>query len=155
MLQNTLTRTTVSSVQRLARRTALLCLGLALAACGGGGGGSGGGGGGGSPMPPPGVAPTITTQPANASVTAGAPAGFSVVASGDAPLGYQWQRNGVDIAGATAATYTLAATMLADGGAAFRAVVTNAIGSDTSNAATLTVVAAPPVLTITLQPARA
>ena len=122
---------------------------LALAACGGGGGD-------GSPPPPPptpGVAPTITTQPADASVTAGQPASFTVAASGDAPLAYQWQRNGVDIAGATATAYSIAATSVADSGATFRAVVSNAVGNATSNNATLTITAAAPVLTITPQPA--
>jgi len=56
------------------------------------------------------VAPTITTQPANQTVTAGQTATFAVVASGTAPLGYQWQKNGVGIAGATAASYTTQAT---------------------------------------------
>lgn len=102
---------------------------------------------------PAGVAPTITMQPANASVTAGTGASFVVAATGTAPLAYQWQRNGVDIGGATAATFTIAATSLADNGASFRAVVSNASGSATSNAATLAVAAAPPVLTITTQPA--
>src|SRR6266581_9133408 len=40
------------------------------------------------------VAPYITTQPANQTVTAGQTASFSVVASGTAPLNYQWQKNG-------------------------------------------------------------
>ncbi len=69
----------------------------------------------------------------------GQSATFTVTASGTAPLAYQWQRNGADIAGATAASYTLASPTLADNGAAFRAVVSNAFGSATSNAATLTV----------------
>ena len=46
-----------------------------------------------------------------------------------APLAYQWQRNGVDIAGATAASYTLAAPQLADNGARFRVDVANDAGS--------------------------
>ena len=44
------------------------------------------------------VAPSITTQPANQTVTAGQTATFSVVASGTAPLSYQWQKNGAAIA---------------------------------------------------------
>src|SRR6266404_3744146 len=40
------------------------------------------------------VAPTITTQPANQTVTAGQTATFTVVATGTAPLSYQWQKNG-------------------------------------------------------------
>ena len=117
---------------------------LLLAACGGGGGGGG---------MPAGVAPTVTLQPANTSVIAGQPASFVVTATGDAPLAYQWQRNGAGIAGATSTTFNLAATVLGDNGATFRAVVTNASGSATSAAATLTVAPAAPVLTITAQPA--
>src|SRR5690348_14978731 len=52
------------------------------------------------------VAPTITTQPASQTVTAGQTATFSVVASGTAPLSYQWQKNGATISGATSASYT-------------------------------------------------
>src|SRR5260370_4556771 len=37
------------------------------------------------------VAPAITTQPANQTVTAGQTATFTVVAGGTAPLSYQWQ----------------------------------------------------------------
>ena len=44
------------------------------------------------------VAPTITTQPVNQTVTAGQTATFTVVAGGTAPLSYQWQKNGVNIA---------------------------------------------------------
>ncbi len=55
--------------------------------------------------------------------------------------------------GATSATFTLAATVLGDSGATFRAVVTNPSGSATSTAATLTVAPSAPVLTITAQPA--
>src|SRR4029077_388089 len=50
-------------------------------------------------------APTITAQPANQTVTVGQAATFSVVASGTAPLSYQWQKNGADISGATSASY--------------------------------------------------
>ena len=44
------------------------------------------------------VAPSISSQPANVTVAAGQSASFSVTASGTAPLQYQWQRNGVNIA---------------------------------------------------------
>src|SRR5207244_11011154 len=68
------------------------------------------------------VAPTITTQPANQTVTAGQTATFAVVAAGTAPLGYQWQKNGVSITGATSASYTTATTTTADSGSTFRGV---------------------------------
>ena len=84
-------------------------------------------------------APTITTQPANKTVPAGASATFTVVASGTDPLNYQWERNHVNIPGATSSSYTLNNAQLSDSGALFRCVVTNSFGSATSNDATLTV----------------
>ena len=89
------------------------------------------------------VAPTITTQPVNQTVTAGQTASFTVVAGGTAPLSYQWQKNGANIGGATAASYTTPATTTADSGSTFRVIVTNTAGTVTSAAATLTVSAAP------------
>ncbi|MGC4072788.1 MAG: pectinesterase family protein [Nibricoccus sp.] len=84
------------------------------------------------------VAPSITTQPASQSVSAGASVSFTVAASGTAPLTYQWKKGGADISGATSATYTIAASVIGDSGS-YTVVVTNAGGSATSNAATLTV----------------
>jgi hypothetical protein len=85
------------------------------------------------------AAPTITTQPANASAVVGGSATFSVVASGSTPLNYQWQRNGSNIAGANTASYTTPVLAQSDSGAAFNVAVSNAAGSVTSTAATLTV----------------
>jgi hypothetical protein len=99
------------------------------------------------------VAPTITTQPANQTVTAGQTVTFTVVAGGTAPLSYQWQKNGVSIAGATSSSYTTPATTTADSGSSFTVVVSNSAGTVTSAAATLTVNAAPVAPTITTQPA--
>ena len=91
---------------------------------------------------PTAVAPSITAQPQNITVTAGQTASFSVTATGTAPLAYQWRRSGNAIAGATAASYTTAATSAADSGAAFSVVVTNSAGTVTSGNAILTVSAA-------------
>jgi hypothetical protein len=85
------------------------------------------------------VAPTISTQPANQTVTAGQTATFSVVASGTAPLAYQWQKNAVNITGATATSYTTPVTTTADSGELFRVIVSNFVGNTPSMAATLTV----------------
>jgi hypothetical protein len=85
------------------------------------------------------VAPSITSQPANQTVTAGQAATFSVTATGTATLAYQWKKNGAAISGATLASYTTPATTSADNGAQFTVTVTNSTGSATSNAATLTV----------------
>ncbi|HEY0711792.1 MAG TPA: PA14 domain-containing protein, partial [Polyangia bacterium] len=93
--------------------------------------------------------PRIDSHPVSQQVAAGQSVSFSVTASGTAPLAYQWQRNGVNIAGATAASFTLNNVGSADNGAQFRAVVSNSAGSATSNSATLTVLQnQPPVATI-------
>src|SRR5438270_380056 len=99
------------------------------------------------------VAPTITTQPASQTVSAGQTATFTVTAAGTAPLSYQWQMNGTAIGGATAASYTTPATTAADNGDQFTVVVSNAVGSVTSNAAALTVTSVLVAPTITTQPA--
>src|SRR5216683_4728449 len=85
------------------------------------------------------VVPSITQQPGNQTVTVGNTATFTVVADGTAPLTYQWQKSGSAIAGATSATYTTPATVVADNGAKFRVVVSNSAGSLTSSEATLSV----------------
>jgi Immunoglobulin domain/Immunoglobulin I-set domain len=99
------------------------------------------------------VAPQITTQPANQTVTVGQTATFSVAATGNAPLQFQWRKNGTAIAGATGSSYTTPATVSGDNGSSFTVVVTNAAGSMTSRAAALTVTAAPTAPQITTQPA--
>ena len=98
------------------------------------------------------VAPTITTQPGSQTVTAGQTATFAAVAAGTAPFSYQWQKNGVNIAGATLSSYTTPATATSDSGSTFAAVVTNTVGTMTSSATTLTVNPAPVSPTITTQP---
>ena len=84
--------------------------------------------------------PSITMHPASQTVQPGASVTFSVRASGPPVLRYQWQRNGVDIAGATAEDYTASAVQ-SDSGARFRARVSNDVGSVHSNEAVLTVAA--------------
>ncbi|MES2756889.1 MAG: SBBP repeat-containing protein [Pseudomonadota bacterium] len=87
------------------------------------------------------VGPAIMQQPASARVAVGATVTFAVAAEG-ADLAYQWRRNGVDIAGATAASYTTAPAGVADDGARFSVVVTNAAqGATISIEATLSVFA--------------
>jgi len=111
----------------------LLPLGLSLSACGGGDAAS-----------VSAAAPAITAQPAAQSIAVGATATFSVTASGTAPLSYQWQRNGAAITGAAASSYSTPAAALTDNGAAFVVVVSNAVGSTTSNSALLSVTAKGP-----------
>lgn len=93
-------------------------------------------------------APVFVSQPANQSVAIGQSVTFSGEAFGKAPVEYQWQRDGVDISGATSASLTLDAVTAADKGASFRLVATNALGSETSAVATLDVLsdAAPTVM---------
>ncbi|MEO8524134.1 MAG: hypothetical protein ABI460_05415 [Caldimonas sp.] len=97
------------------------------------------------------VAPAITQQPASVGpIVPGAAATFSVVATGTAPT-YVWQRSDnamapfVTLAGATGPSYTLPVSSVADNGARFQVVVSNAAGTVTCSIATLTVaVAVPP-----------
>ncbi|MBP9900792.1 MAG: immunoglobulin domain-containing protein [Verrucomicrobia bacterium] len=98
------------------------------------------------------VVPSITTQPASQTVTAGANVSFTVAASGTAPLSYQWRLNGGNIGGATSATLTLTSVTTGQTGS-YSCVVSNGAGSATSSAAVLTVNAAAVVPSITTQPA--
>jgi hypothetical protein len=100
----------------------------------------------------PDPAPAITSQPASQTITAGQTATFSVTASGTAPLGYQWQKNGAAISGATSSSYTTPAETTSDNGAQFAVVVSNSAGTATSNSAVLTVNPAPVAPSITAQP---
>src|SRR6202795_2567464 len=84
-----------------------LAASLVLVACGGAS--NGGSAPAPTPTPPPSSAPAITIQPSDQTVSVGQTATFTVAASG-ATLSYQWQRSGSPIAGATAASYTTAAT---------------------------------------------
>ncbi|MDD3748653.1 MAG: immunoglobulin domain-containing protein [Candidatus Bipolaricaulis anaerobius] len=96
-----------------------------------------------------GAAPTITSEPTAQTVCAGQPVEFTVAATGTPPLTYQWLKDGGEIGGATAATYTISAAASTDAGA-YSATVANSCGTVTSRAAALTVGTAP---TITAQPA--
>ena len=122
-----------------------------LAGCSDGGGG---GGGGAEPVvPPPGAAPTLAAGPADTTVAWGANATFNVtVATGTAPLAYQWRRNGETITGATGASYTTLPTSELDNGVRFTVAVSNSVGSVVSPAATLTVSPRPQAPTIASQP---
>jgi Immunoglobulin domain len=100
---------------------------------------------GGSSGPKPIVEPpSITTQPASATVVMGQTATFTAAARGTPPLNYQWSKNGTQISGATATSYTTPPAVQGDDGATFTVTVTNAINSATSMPATLKVLPAPP-----------
>jgi hypothetical protein len=93
------------------------------------------------------AAPSIITQPANQTVTAGQTATFSVMALGTTPFTYQWQKDTTTLPGATSSGYTTPATTISDSGSQYSVVVSNAIGTATSSAAVLTVNPAPPATT--------
>src|SRR6185503_3326616 len=94
------------------------------------------------------VPPSIVTQPTNATVNAGATANFTVVASGTAPLSYQWSFNGSDLSGQTSTTLTLPNVSSTNEGS-YRVRVSNAAGNALSDPATLTVLVG---VSITQQP---
>jgi hypothetical protein len=94
------------------------------------------------------VAPTITLQPVSQAVTVGANVTFTVAATGTTPLSYQWQRNNVNIPGATSATLTLNAVTTANMGS-YRVLVRNTVGSVASLVVALTVNAEPLTIRIT------
>jgi hypothetical protein len=99
---------------------------------------------------PSGTRPSITTQPGSQSITVGQAATFKVLATGTAPLSYQWMKRGANIAGATSSTYTTPASTSADNGSTFQVNVKNSAGQVTSAAATLTVTSLLAVTTTTL-----
>ena len=104
-------------------------------------------------------APTVTTQPASQTVTAGQTATFTAAASGNPTPTVQWQVSTdsgstfSDITGATSTTLTLSNTTTAQNGDEYRAVFTNSVGTATTNAATLTVTTAQFAPSVTTQPA--
>jgi hypothetical protein len=136
----------------LSLKNTLFSLMLVLAGCGGGGGGGaegsmGGGGnvganGGGGGSPP--ESPSITRQPANASVYEGETATFSVAATGTGPLSYQWKKNGAPISGASNSLYTTPVTTLADHQSNFSVDIIGPSVTTPSVSATLTVISAAP-----------
>ncbi len=87
----------------------------------------------------PETTPVISSQPTNTTVVEGSPAILRVAVSNFTPPSFRWQRNGVNISGATTAIYTNAAAPLTDNAIGFRCVITNALGAVTSSVATLTV----------------
>jgi len=93
------------------------------------------------PPPPP---PTILEQPQPQHVCQGGIATFSVSATGEGTLTYQWQKDGSDLAdgghyaGVTTSTLTVSDVDINDEGE-YQCVVSNIYGSNTSEAATLTV----------------
>ena len=84
-------------------------------------------------LPPP----TITIQPVSTTYWDGDTVNFTVVATGTAPLSYQWRKDGVALSGMTSATLTISNCQIGNEGS-YTVVVTNPNGSVTSAAAKLT-----------------
>jgi hypothetical protein len=97
---------------------------------------------------PSGTPPSVVSQPTNEVVGLGQMAVFTMTATGTAPLSYQWQVNGANLAdngritGSQSNILTLADALLSDAGN-YQVIVTNAYGSATSAVSTLAVVAPP------------
>ncbi|MBK8881832.1 MAG: hypothetical protein IPN67_05440 [Bacteroidales bacterium] len=92
------------------------------------------------------TAPAITTQPTNQTTCAGTSVSFSVTATGTG-LTYQWRKGAVNIVGATASTYTIAAPIVGDAGSYDVVVSGTCAPAVTSSAVTLTVNTAPAITT--------
>lgn len=86
----------------------------------------------------PATVPAITTPPASQLVTSGTTATFTVVATGTAPLRYQWYKNGEEINRAESSSLALTNPRINDAGI-YSVKVSNAVGSVISAPATLTV----------------
>lgn len=82
--------------------------------------------------------PSITTQPSSVTVNSGMLATFTVAATGDGPLTYQWFQGGVTVAGGTGATLSIPSASSANIGS-YYVIVTNASGTATSVPVSLTV----------------
>jgi len=80
--------------------------------------------------------PTITAQPSGGTRIVGGAITFSTTATGAGTLTYQWRKGGVAISGATSSSYTLSTITLGDA-ASYDCVVSDAIGSRTSNSVAL------------------
>ena len=91
------------------------------------------------------TAPLITTQPTNQAVAVGGSATISVVASGSGILKYQWYKGNSSIVGAASSSYTISSATTTDSGS-YYVVVTNSLGSVTSNSVNLTITVGAPVI---------
>jgi hypothetical protein len=98
--------------------------------------------------------PFIIVPPVSQSVLIYSNVAFAVLASGDDPLGYQWQKDGVNLAdgarvsGASTPSLVISNLLVPDTGG-YQVVVTNASGTVTSAVATLSLLGLP---SISVQP---
>jgi hypothetical protein len=93
--------------------------------------------------------PFFTQPPVSTEVLVGNPATFSASGAGSPPLSYQWQLNGVNVAGATTSTLTIPNTYFTEAGS-YTVVLTNRVGAVTSSPpATLAVLPPPTFANVT------
>ncbi|HTD68339.1 MAG TPA: LamG-like jellyroll fold domain-containing protein [Candidatus Limnocylindria bacterium] len=92
----------------------------------------------GIPAPTSDLPPTITLDPASQSVFTRGPVTFSFAANGASPLFPQWRKGGANLPAETNATLVIPNVAFADAGN-YDVIVGNALGSATSQVATLTV----------------
>lgn len=90
-------------------------------------------------------APAIVVQPRSVTNLSGTTANFTVSATGAAPLGYQWLKDGTNLFRGTLATLTLTNVQLWDEGG-YSVVVSNVAGNTTSQVAWLTVWVPPTIV---------
>lgn len=83
--------------------------------------------------------PVVTTQPTAQTSSVGKTATFTVTATGDTPLAYQWYANGAAITGATSTTYTTPQLTISENGIPFFVYISNPAGSTESATVDLTV----------------
>jgi methionine-rich copper-binding protein CopC len=93
--------------------------------------------------------PSITEHPQNKDLNPGDLLDLSVTATGTPPLYYQWYKDGELVPDATSPQFTVASVTETDAGS-YTVVVSNAVGSVTSNPAKVTVKEEPPVTEIYL-----
>jgi hypothetical protein len=86
--------------------------------------------------------PFVTRNPAGATVVAGSTVSLSGAMNGSQPITYQWKKNGMNVAGATAATLTLNNVYFTDAGN-YVLWATNGAGYGNSAAAALAVMPPP------------
>ncbi len=95
------------------------------------------------------MSPLIISQPQNVALAAGGTTNVTVIAVGEAPLAYQWQKDDVNLSdgghygGTTTNVLTISAADASDE-ANYRCIVTNTSGSVTSSPAALTLIVNPP-----------
>lgn len=94
---------------------------------------------------------SVAVQPQNQTACSGNSAIFSVSAGGDAPFLYFWYKNGVQITGASNATYTTPTLTSGDNGNTYYCIITNcnSLQQAISNTVNLTVNSSPSIPTVT------